>query len=847
MKKRRVIVAILSQAAAAAVSSVASAAAPAFPLYDGFNYSATGSPFLGTGPSSATGAYGQWIYQGNNSIEPRVTSGSLSYTGLPPSVGNKVTLDNGSGPPPVSTGADASRLYFGTASKADVPTLYYSFVTSIPSSTNNNQNGAFFAGFDNLTAGTSYTTFGGLFVRQDAGDTTKIDLGISTSGSANKVWSAALPHDTPLFVAVSFNFQGLANLDVFTDPTAVPLTEPGTHTATSSGVDASASTSVTNFYLRGNSGEPQGIMVDEVRIGSAWQDVAAHGYYWDIDQANPGSGGATPSGNWDGTTQNFNSDPAGGGSGFLTATMTRGDTVLFSAASDATGSYTVTVSGTQTAGTVSFKNGNVTLGGTGTLAVGRFDAPSGTNATVSALVSGAQTGGSVTKVGDGNVTFSAANTYAGGTLISAGAVGLGIDSVGVGAGVTSGPLGTGVVTLPSNGSLFAAGAPRTLGNNIVITGSPIIITGTNDLNLAGDVSLGGGNRGLRIDNGTTSFSGVISGSGGIVKTGTGAAILSGANTYSGATSIFAGTLSVSSSNNLGDGSATNTLLFNGGTLRATGPVDSAGRNAQLLVSSTVQADAPVALGDVSGTASLTKTGTGALTVNSLRTTANLTVSTGALAIAPNGTATGVSVVNTVTTTPAGRLDIGDNHLIVHANPVGTANAGVYDGISGLIQSGRAGGAWNGSGIVTSQSTAAAGSLTTIGVSSAQDVKGLANPADTSTWTGQTVTGSDTLVMYTYGGDANLDGKINVDDYGRIDLNSPIPGASGWSNGDFNYDGKINVDDYGIIDFNVGIQGTPFFTASAGGPAGVAAVPEPAAAAATLLLSAGALTSRRRRH
>jgi hypothetical protein len=29
---------------------------------------------------------------------------------------------------------------------------------------------------------------------------------------------------------------------------------------------------------------------------------------------------------------------------------------------------------------------------------------------------------------------------------------------------------------------------------------------------------------------------------------------------------------------------------------------------------------------------------------------------------------------------------------------------------------------------------------------------------------------------------------------------------GWFNGDFNYDGKINIDDYGIIDVNVGIQG-----------------------------------------
>jgi hypothetical protein len=101
-------------------------------------------------------------------------------------------------------------------------------------------------------------------------------------------------------------------------------------------------------------------------------------------------------------------------------------------------------------------------------------------------------------------------------------------------------------------------------------------------------------------------------------------------------------------------------------------------------------------------------------------------------------------------------------------------------------------------------------------------------------------------MYTYGGDANLDGKINVDDYGHIDSSIPI-GLNGWFNGDFNYDGKINVDDYGIIDYNIGIQGSPFSTTS-GGPASAGLssasfVPEPAAA---LVFAAALLGWRRRR-
>jgi hypothetical protein len=104
-------------------------------------------------------------------------------------------------------------------------------------------------------------------------------------------------------------------------------------------------------------------------------------------------------------------------------------------------------------------------------------------------------------------------------------------------------------------------------------------------------------------------------------------------------------------------------------------------------------------------------------------------------------------------------------------------------------------------------------------------------------------------MYTYAGDATLDGKVNVDDYGRIDLNSPIPDASGWFNGDFNYDGKVNVDDYGIIDFNIGIQGASFSTASGPaslGLAAVSAVPEPASLGVVLAGASGLMLPRRRR-
>jgi hypothetical protein len=202
------------------------------------------------------------------------------------------------------------------------------------------------------------------------------------------------------------------------------------------------------------------------------------------------------------------------------------------------------------------------------------------------------------------------------------------------------------------------------------------------------------------------------------------------------------------------------------------------------------------------------------------------------------------VVNTnslsIAITAGSRLDLGDNKLVVRTTPIGSFNGSAYTGITGWIASGRAGGDWSGSGIVTSMTAATSGNFTSIGVARASDVRP-ATATATALWAGQTITGTDTLVMYTYGGDANLDGKLNIDDYVKID--SGIASAlTGWANGDFNYDGVVNIDDYTtVIDVNVGNQLGTFFTEGS-----VTPLPEPAAAAIVAMMLP-LLLKRRRIH
>jgi autotransporter-associated beta strand protein len=198
-------------------------------------------------------------------------------------------------------------------------------------------------------------------------------------------------------------------------------------------------------------------------------------------------------------------------------------------------------------------------------------------------------------------------------------------------------------------------------------------------------------------------------------------------------------------------------------------------------------------------------------------------------------------------TTSSQLDLTNNKLI-SSSAVGTWNGTNYTGITGQIAAGRNGNTWNGSGIVTSESNAVGSNYTSLGVAKASDVRP-ATATATDLWAGQTITGTDTLVMYTYGGDATLDGKINIDDYVKID--SGIAGGyTGWVNGDFNYDGKVSIDDYiTVIDANIGNQTGTIPTAggiaSGSGPAGVTAVPEPTAGG-LLMISAALMTRRRSR-
>jgi autotransporter-associated beta strand protein len=351
---------------------------------------------------------------------------------------------------------------------------------------------------------------------------------------------------------------------------------------------------------------------------------------------------------------------------------------------------------------------------------------------------------------------------------------------------------------------------------------------------------------------TGTYGGNMTGSGTLTKQNVGDLTLAGTNSYAGNTIINGGIVSVNSSGNLG--AATNGIVLDGGTLAATGAVSSATRNVSVLAGNgTIDTAAnAVSVGNVDGIGNFTKSGSGGnLTVNHFRVNnANVTdgIATAAAVADPTSSASvtpGVSIVNSLVVSGTGTVNLTNNRIITN-DVQGVEAGGIYDGVQGLVQSGK----------IFTQEALFLANQTAIGVATAAESKGLVGAA-TTLWSGQTVDSNDTLVMYTWAGDANLDGKVNADDYASIDLYSTVPGADSWNHGDFNYNGVINADDYALIDNNVQNPNyTPYWTtdqlrnlgleSSGAATAGLTAVPEPTSIGLLMVSAAGLLGRRRRR-
>ncbi|HBJ7846781.1 TPA: autotransporter-associated beta strand repeat-containing protein [Salmonella enterica subsp. enterica serovar Goldcoast] len=183
-------------------------------------------------------------------------------------------------------------------------------------------------------------------------------------------------------------------------------------------------------------------------------------------------------------------------------------------------------------------------------------------------------GQSLTKTGAGTLILNAENTYTGGTTISDGTlVANNVEALGTGNVTDNATLelntggdfdnaisGSGQVVKSGDKTLTLSGANSYTGGT-TISGGTLVATNVEALG-SGDVT---DNATLELNTGGT-FDNVISGSGQVVKSGDEMLTLSGANSYTGGTTISGGTLVVSNVEALGSGDVTDnaTLELNTG-------------------------------------------------------------------------------------------------------------------------------------------------------------------------------------------------------------------------------------------------------------------------------------------
>jgi len=159
---------------------------------------------------------------------------------------------------------------------------------------------------------------------------------------------------------------------------------------------------------------------------------------------------------------------------------------------------------------------------------------------------------------------------------------------------------------------------------------------------------------------------------------------------------------------------------------------------------------------------------------------SLNVLAGTVKISAKGTANsaaGTSVVNGLAISGGATLDLANNSMVIdYTDTPGT----LVDDVRQHLQNGR---------------------LKTSALTPAGNAVGYGDNAvlNKTTFGGVTVDASSLLIKYTYGGDSNLDGQVDVTDLGALATSWQT--SAPWTGGDFNYDGFVDVSDLGILATN----------------------------------------------
>ncbi len=374
--------------------------------------------------------------------------------------------------------------------------------------------------------------------------------------------------------------------------------------------------------------------------------AAATAKWWDVNGTTSGCGGTSPSGTWSTSAANWATSSGGTASTAAWVNDPGGAwKARFSAASNGTGAFTVTGSGTIEVAQIGIEEGTPTFTGGAIKFVGSEDTQiltgingssqviinSQISGSVGLIIARASTTSSTTTLG------STANNWTGGLRISQGeTLKLGASNV-----------------IPNANNVTVYGTLNVNGKSETV----------NALSGSGTVSLPSGSViyvNAHTDNPSSTFSGKITGAGQFAKSGTGTLTLSGESDWTGNFEHRNGTVVLDGANRF----TGNPTLINGGvtsTLKLGNAAQALGNinNAVVINIDTGGASGILTVGGnngsgtykgvMSGAGGLTKTGSGTLTLAGVNTyTGNFTLSAGTVTVNSGAAlcgATGSAIVN----------------------------------------------------------------------------------------------------------------------------------------------------------------------------------------------------------
>lgn len=267
----------------------------------------------------------------------------------------------------------------------------------------------------------------------------------------------------------------------------------------------------------------------------------------------------------------------------------------------------------QTIGTIGIRNGatltvaagaNVTTApitlSTGAVTLLATDATINTSGTLTALTLASITGAgnNLTLTGDGNTTVTGAITTTTGTLTKNGTGNLALNGTSTFTGLTT--VNTGTLTLGHATDTFAATAPVTINGGTLAVGTTSDSLGVVTLQSGNITGSTGVLSPTSLDAQSGTISAIIGGSGTLTKTTGGTVTLTGANTYTGNTTIQTGTLEIGAGGTVGSLASGSAIINNS-------------------VLSFNRSDAATVANTISGNGLITQAGTGTLTLSGTNT------------------------------------------------------------------------------------------------------------------------------------------------------------------------------------------------------------------------------------